>query len=86
MENLVKVLIVVIPLQTILYVVFLMSFFMFNIQDTTTTSKKINYADFPVESPSQFSALKTAKYGMLSLLSSVFMINIPVVVSTAQVY
>jgi len=83
MENLVNVLIVVIPLQTILYVVFLWSFFMFNIQDTKTTS--ITYKDFPVESPSQFSALRTAKYGMLSLLS-IFMLNVPVVVSTAQVY
>ena len=85
MENLVNVLIVVIPLQTILYVVFLWSFFMFNIQDTKTTSKKITYKDFPVESPSQFSAIRTVKYGMLSLLS-IFMLNVPVVVSTAQVY
>ena len=59
---------------------------MFNIQDTKTTSKKISYADFPVESPSQFSALKTAKYGMLSLLSSIFMLNVPVVVNTVSVY
>ena len=85
MENLVNVLIVVIPLQTILYVVFLWSFFMFNIQDTKTTSKKITYNDFPVESPSQFSAIRTAKYGLLSLLS-IFMLNVPVVVSTTQVY
>ena len=48
---------------------------MFNIQDTKTTSKKITYTDFPVESPSQFSALKTAKFGMIALLS-VFMINV----------
>ena len=84
MKNLVNVLIVVIPLQTILYVVFLWSFFMFNIQDTKTTSKKITYNDFPVESPSQFSAIRTVKYGMLSLLS-IFMLNVPVV-STAHVY
>ena len=85
MKNLVNVLIVVIPLQTILYVVFYGLFFMFNIQDTKTTSKKITYKDFPVESPSQFSAIRTVKYGMLSLLS-IFMLNVPVVVSTAQVY
>ncbi len=59
---------------------------MFNIQNTKTTSKKISYADFPVESPSQFSALKTVKYGMLSLLSSIFMLNFSVVVNTAIVY
>ena len=58
---------------------------MFNIQDTKITSKNITYADFPVESPSQFSALRTAKYGMIALLS-VSMLYAAVVVNSAQVY
>ena len=58
---------------------------MFNIQDTKITSKNISYADVPVESPSQFSALRTAKYGMIALLS-VLMLNAPVVINSAQVY
>lgn len=58
---------------------------MFNIQDTKITSKNITYADFPVESPSQFSALRTAKYGMIALLS-VLIPNVPVVINSAQVY
>ncbi len=58
---------------------------MFNIQDTKITSKNISYADFPIESPSQFSALRTAKYGMIALLS-VLMLNVPVVVNSARVY
>ncbi len=58
---------------------------MFNIQDTKITSKNISYTDFPVESPSQFSALRTAKYGMVALLS-VLMLNVSVVVNSVQVY
>ncbi len=58
---------------------------MFNIQDTKITSKNISYAGLHVESPSQFSALRTAKYGMVALLS-VFMPNVAVAVSSAQVY
>ena len=58
---------------------------MFNIQDTKITSKNISYVDFPVESQSQFSALRTAKYGMIALLS-VLMLNVPVVVNSARVY
>lgn len=58
---------------------------MFNIPDTTITSKNITYTDFPVESPSQFSALRTAKYGMIALLS-VLIPNVPVVINSVQVY
>jgi len=58
---------------------------MFNIQDKKPRAKRISYLDFPIESPSQFTTLRTAKFGMLSLLS-IFMLNVPIVINTAQVY